>query len=118
MTTYHADYYDVKHDKIVTTTTVPDGDVTLEGDLVVWDVDETLAAAKAIDLLAFSSARRSCFTDWRKVLLVVKCSSDASSYDVDVDYDSSTLYTFNSDCSTTPKYAAFKLTAAGAWQLA
>lgn len=118
MTTYHASNYDVAHRKIVTAKKVPTGDITLEGDLVVWEVDETLSSEKTITLIKQDSSRASEYRLNKKPLLVIKNSSKADVNNVVVKYDGSTLYTFAADNSSTSAYAVFKLTDAGAWQLA
>ena len=107
------------------------GNVTqnLEGGGVCWDIDSvSLAHAAVITVMHYDSGR---FGEYqyggpnldRKPHIIIKGSANFATYNVTVkDEDANTLYTFDADCSTTPRYVVLRLISTDrntvSWELA
>lgn len=80
---------------------------TVEGDAVVWVVD---TAEDHVTLAKYSAARAGEYIDRHNPLIVVKHEADSSANNTLVkSEDGTTIFTFDTDDSAAPVYAAFRL---------
>jgi hypothetical protein len=95
-------------------------DFVVEGSLAVWTVSGALGAATDVFVRDYDSSRNANYLrESEQPVIVIKCASDASVNNVLVKSEAgSTLYTFATDCSATPKYCVLRLKTDGAWELA
>lgn len=118
MTTYFiADNYFVGSKIPVDEVTLGDADATLEGDRVIWVLGTAVTAARTFTLRNYDQTRFGCYKG-KKPVLVVKCAVDTSGDNVVIqDEDATALFTFATDHSATPGYAAFTIDSTGDWEL-
>ena len=80
---------------------------TVEGDAVTWVVD---TAEDHVTLAKWSNNRQGEYIDAERPLIVVKHEADSSSNNTLVkSEDGTTIFTFDTDDSAAPVYAAFRL---------
>ena len=122
MAKYYASDYLYRHDtkRMGRSDSLPDADSTIEGGVCTWLLGTALTGARTITLASYDSGRHGEYFGHEKPVVLVKCAVDCSVNNAVIkDADGSTLFTFATDCSVTPKYVAFRLNQAGtAWELA
>jgi hypothetical protein len=117
-------YYTKEYEQIAThildRVTLDEGDHTVEGGGVVWVTSTNIRGqTDSITVRDWDSSRFGEYDKKFKPHVIIKCANDASANNCLVkDTDGNTLYTFDTDCSATPKYCVLRLTDAGAWELA
>ena len=121
MATKRASDFRLDHSLSLERVSLPDEDNLIEGGDIVFNLDAAVTAARALVLRKYDRGRYGEFKPGQnqKPHMIVKCSVDCSVNNVTVEYpDSTTLYTFDTDCSTIPKYVVFRVNDDGDWELA
>lgn len=91
----------------------------VEGGGVEWSFDTALSGGVAIVIRHYDQSRHAEYDKRFKPHVIVRCAVDAHTHNVGVyDFDSNLLYTFDTDCSATPKYCIVRLTGTRTWELA
>jgi hypothetical protein len=96
----------------------------VEGGKVTWVITGTVPSASAIVVRTYDSGRYGEYHQGAMLVdphVIIKCATNCVSNNVSVmDVDSNVLYTFDTDCTTIPKYCVLRLTDSPtrAWELA
>jgi len=114
---FSADNYFVGSKIPVDEATLGDADATIEGDKVIWVLGTALTGARTFTLRNYDQTRFSCYKG-KKPVLVIKCAvaTDVNNAVIQ-DEDATALFTFATDHSVTPGYAAFTVDSSGDWEL-